>query len=358
MQVMLPLTARKGDAAALTFSMTQATVRAAQVILNFPASGSLDRIAFLGGLTGTSPTYTVSLQAVNSDGVPMGTILGGGSPASADFTISSGVNEIVLDNPHSVTSGDDIAIVFDYSSGTIGFGNFGNVVAGFVPDVNGVSLTGSTSSWSNAGQQRTSLIGIGNSTDYLAGMVPSSQLTALTTGTRFGCKWQCPSTLDGALCVGMQASDGTISGAITSRILFRIRKASDDSVLGTYTLPRFHYAGSAGRANVIFDTPFNLVGGEEYYILMEEDSGSGLGINGCLVLDSTYSADSLGYFDDFITPFNGLLPGYKGVVVYDGTWTEYPTYFPSSNGFEASIIVDLQEAGGSAPPSMRGGFIN
>src|SRR3990167_2686468 len=50
----------------------------------------IDTITHLGfryGLrTGTPPTYRVSLQALGGAAKPTGTVLGGGSPASATFT--------------------------------------------------------------------------------------------------------------------------------------------------------------------------------------------------------------------------------------------------------------------------------
>ena len=78
-----------------------------------------------GVRTGTPPTYKVSLQGVGSDGNPNGTIKGGGSPASATFTPpadttwNSTLRQITLDNAYTPTRGEMLAIVVEYSSGTI-----------------------------------------------------------------------------------------------------------------------------------------------------------------------------------------------------------------------------------------------
>ena len=78
-----------------------------------------------GARTGTPPVYRISLQAIGGDGFPDGTVLGGGSPASATFTPPADttwngtVQAITLDNSYAAAPGELIAIVIDYSSGTI-----------------------------------------------------------------------------------------------------------------------------------------------------------------------------------------------------------------------------------------------
>lgn len=79
----------------------------------------------VGSRTGTPPTYRVSLQGVDlTTGNPDGTVLGGGSPASATFTPPADttwngtVQWITLSNSYTVARGTMYAIVIDYSSGT------------------------------------------------------------------------------------------------------------------------------------------------------------------------------------------------------------------------------------------------
>jgi hypothetical protein len=79
----------------------------------------------LGTITGTTPTYRVSLQGVDASGHPDGTIKGGGSPASKTFSPSGlgwaagSWNWLTLDNSYACTRGESLAIVIDYSSGTV-----------------------------------------------------------------------------------------------------------------------------------------------------------------------------------------------------------------------------------------------
>jgi hypothetical protein len=79
---------------------------------------------------GTPPTFRVSLQGVTgSPLVPNGTVLGGGSPASATYTppASTAWNNtwqwIALSNSYTCSRGETFAIVDDYSSGSIDASN-------------------------------------------------------------------------------------------------------------------------------------------------------------------------------------------------------------------------------------------
>lgn len=79
-----------------------------------------------GTRTGTPPTYRISFQTPSTTALgPDGTVLGGGSPASDTFTppADASINGLAqcytLDNTIALTKGQQIAIVVDYSSGTI-----------------------------------------------------------------------------------------------------------------------------------------------------------------------------------------------------------------------------------------------
>lgn len=84
--------------------------------------------------TGTPPTYRISLQGVSgTTGNPDGTVLGGGSPASATFTPpadatwNSTWRWVALDNSYTCARGDILAIVIDYSTGTINGSNTSSI---------------------------------------------------------------------------------------------------------------------------------------------------------------------------------------------------------------------------------------
>jgi len=78
-----------------------------------------------GARTGTPPTYRISLQGVDASGNPDGTIKGGGSPVSATFTPPASAawdgtwQEVAFANSYSMAPGEKVALVIDYSTGTI-----------------------------------------------------------------------------------------------------------------------------------------------------------------------------------------------------------------------------------------------
>lgn len=89
-------------------------------------------------ITGTTPTYRVSIQGVNTSGNPDGTIKGGGTPASVTFSPSglgwaaNSGHWLTLDNSYTpATRGEMLAIVIDYSSGTIDASNLAAFSNGF-----------------------------------------------------------------------------------------------------------------------------------------------------------------------------------------------------------------------------------
>jgi len=91
---------------------------------------------------GTPPTYKISLQSVSS-GDPSGTVLGGGSPASATFTPTSATDGewvwIALDNSYTPSNiGELIAVVLEYSTGTIDGSN--NITATYATNNTSTSL--------------------------------------------------------------------------------------------------------------------------------------------------------------------------------------------------------------------------
>jgi hypothetical protein len=88
---------------------------------------------------GTPPTYRISMQGVSTSSfAPDGTVLGGGSPASATFTPPNDASWnatwqwIALSNSYALTRGQLFSIVIEHSSGTIDGSNFGQFNANIV----------------------------------------------------------------------------------------------------------------------------------------------------------------------------------------------------------------------------------
>lgn len=115
----------------------------ASAATNFTLDGASDKAAWLfqmekaalisevgvvvSSVTGTSPTYKIGLQGVDTAGDPDGTYLNdGGGEASATSAAWSGtlaMNNVTLTNDYSATRGQLMALVMEYSSGTIDASN-------------------------------------------------------------------------------------------------------------------------------------------------------------------------------------------------------------------------------------------
>lgn len=69
------------------------------------------------------PVYRFSLQGISSRGTPDGTVKGGGSPASVTLTPTVSQGLATFANPFTPSTGDLLALVVEYSSGTVGASN-------------------------------------------------------------------------------------------------------------------------------------------------------------------------------------------------------------------------------------------
>lgn len=101
-------------------------------VFQAPEAATITHVGFrYGTRTGTPPTYKIGLQGVTTGGLPDGTYLGGGSPASATFTPPADATWngtwqwIALDNSLAVTRGQVLTLVVEYSSGTVDGSNNG-----------------------------------------------------------------------------------------------------------------------------------------------------------------------------------------------------------------------------------------
>lgn len=114
-----------GTPAFTTFQL-DANNDAVEFIFQADEADTITHLGFrYGARTGTPPTYRISLQGVDASGFPDGTIKGGGSPASATFTPPASTawdgtwQWVALSNAYTCTRGELLAMVIDYSSGTI-----------------------------------------------------------------------------------------------------------------------------------------------------------------------------------------------------------------------------------------------
>lgn len=128
-------------AAVYTSSTLDGSTDAAEWIFDAQEAATITKLGFrLTSKTGTSPTFKISLQGRTGGGVPDGTPKGGGTPASATFTVTSITagdwTWITLDNPYTCTRGERLSIVIAYDSGTIDGSN--SIAVSIACDVFGV----------------------------------------------------------------------------------------------------------------------------------------------------------------------------------------------------------------------------
>lgn len=112
-----------------------ATTDAFGCVMQVQEAATITQACFLVGFsTGTKPTYIVSLQSLDANGFNSGTVLGGGSPASATFTPGSdgAFQCVTLANSIALTRGQHVAINVAYSSGTINASNYEEFGIGMV----------------------------------------------------------------------------------------------------------------------------------------------------------------------------------------------------------------------------------
>lgn len=120
----------KGDMALFTSQVNSTSGRKVAFAFQVPKAITISKVQFrYGARTGTPPTYICGLQGLDSSGNPDGTYKGGGSPASATFTPpadttwNSTIREITLANSYAASAGEFLALVIEYSSGTVDASN-------------------------------------------------------------------------------------------------------------------------------------------------------------------------------------------------------------------------------------------
>jgi len=118
-------------ASASTFNLSASTSKVGWVFVA-RESATITHLGFvLSARTGTAPNYRISLQSVDANGDPSGTILGGTSNALKVFdpaTLTTGdLSYLALDESADVSVGQKYAIVIEYSSGTINGSNLATV---------------------------------------------------------------------------------------------------------------------------------------------------------------------------------------------------------------------------------------
>lgn len=325
-----------------TLALDASTDKIAVVCLA-PASDTITHLWIrTTALTGTCPTYKVSLQGVTTGGAPDGTVLGGGSPASATFTVAGAERQwVALDNSYAVTLGDPIAIVVEYASGTINGSNFATFAYGshgFIyrdrPDI--PYAMANTGSWSKSASTGV-IYGMRSSTArYGFPLVSATNEIVTTLGHRLALGFNIPAGAGSTFKIrgarfagGAQAASTATYGLWTaSTEVTSVDRDTDISSIG----------GSLGRHTNIPLAPTAIDHGTDYYVGIESDGG-----------DVKVLVANFDDADDAASMPGGSMFWY---ATYNGSaWTDDDTKRPM-------IMLELDDwtepSGGSDPFPSRG----
>ena len=252
-----------------------------------------------GTATGTQPTFKCGLQGVDSSGLPDGTYLGGGSPASATFVPSSANNSkwvwVSLTNSYTPTPGDLIAIVIEYDSGTIGASNscsFANTVANLGGTCRLPYALQNTGSW--AKQAAMPCWGLRTANARYGHGIQSANYSTNTAGTN-GHR--------SALEFNLRAAEGDTYTVFGFTCLARIPATANSFIAGlwsaggvmtsiTLAADKMQTQNSDGMFQVVFISPQTLSFGTTYWAGFEVTGGAAVGLRGAVLEDE---ADRLAY---------------------------------------------------------------
>jgi hypothetical protein len=250
------------------------------------ATRTLTRAGCMVGnaILGTSPAYRISLQSLSSN-VPSGTVLGGGTPASKVFTPTTANKALLhtLDNAYVANAGDWIAVVVDYSSGTVDGSNHArfNYETSVAHDWGHMPYGYDyQTSWTRRGLGPFAL---GTSTELWGNLVDAygdATYSSSSSPNERGCAFTMPDWLDEAELEYFEWHPASVPSSTAQWVItiYEGRGAADKTVLHTETIDSTHVFGN--RRNWTYFTGSSLpvlVGGQDYRIAIK--SADTLSIN-------------------------------------------------------------------------------
>ncbi len=291
-------------------------------ILHVPTTGTISKVHYrIATATSAVMTLRIELRTVDATtGLPnaAGTLYG----SSTSITVAnptSGYKTAAV-NCTGATAGDLVAVVFDLSAFTSGsfilqgasMGGAEGATSGF--PLGAANTTGATAV--TTFQNNSIALEYGTDTFYplerncVVGQI--SAVTVTNSGTtRRGNIFRCPAPMR---AVGM-----FIWGDLDGDCLLRLRKASDDSILGTATIDK-DIRGTTGRmsAQVFFDAraTATLAAATDYYALIEGNSATSSKVYGLSNIPTQAQQDQLAggqncyavnYSGSYGTDINGRL---------------------------------------------------
>ena len=313
---------------------------------------STDAITHVGIRVGNTvqspPIYQVSLQGMGSTGLPDGTILGGGSPASATFNPSSwSINQfhwIALDNPYTPTIGQVVMPVVEYSSGTIGASNRINLVYAWgtfrtSSRINGQFTVNNWSSGSRTGRHGLALRTANSRHGFVSIGAQPTAVSLGTVGHRDVLKFALPEFFSAITCYGFRVACNPPSSGEFKLGLWN----SAGTELKSQTLTVAHLINATDSfIEAVFPTPETISPGVTYYVGIERT------VNACglVQVELSEANDQLAY----------PLGTAACRATWNGSaWSDNTTFRPLSLEL---LISDITGGGGTSfPPIGPGGLV-
>ena len=325
-------------------------------------SATITHLGFvLQSRTGTAPNYQISLQSVDADGNPSGTILGATSNALKIFdpaTLATGdLSYLALDESADLSVGQKYAIAIEYSSGTINGSNLATVRY----QTSGLSTSYDTTyayALTNAGSWSKNTTGVSiyayRSSTKRYGLTFTTTRSTITFSSatnpnEVGLKFAIPAPFTGAATYKLRGLDlmMTATGSDSWSVqLYSGGGASDTTPIDSVTNDNdcFQSAIATTRKQIFFDgTPPTLNFGDTYRLSFTPSDSSSQNIY-TLPLTAADDVQALMLGDTFCyTTRNG------------GNWTDNTLAVPMV--FELFIEDITYSAGGGGSfltPSIQG----
>lgn len=295
----------------------------------------------IGDRAGTPPTYIIGLEGLDASGLPDGTYLGGGSPASATFTPpadstwNSSWRWIALSNSYTPSNNDPIAITIRHSSGTVNGSNCQTVF--YMTQLGAQNrgfpscLTLTAGTWARSNAPAT--FGYRTATGRYGFTAVGATITSTSTsGRRAAAHWTVPAIYSSIKVRSFQLAANTPAAAATF-------KAGIWDSAGTmiheqsYDSDNFTPSNSNDAKFTMPGTLTALTGGSKYYFGLESVSSSSVGVR---AISLTEAADREAHPD-------GLLRG--GASWNGSAWTDDNTQMP----WLTLYLEDVVAAGGGSP---------
>ena len=328
------------------------TARKVAIVQQSPTADAITHIGFHHKLTvGTSPTYRVSVQGIDSSGNPDGTVKGGGSPASATFNSSSlgyaadSYQWVALDNSYTPSRGEQFALVVDYSSGTVDGSNYSQI--GYYisyDEIHQPLALDYQATWTK--RAGTPVLAFRTSTAVFGFPFSSTRTFSISGSTETGLRFTLPTWISGCKVAGIKILSSVPSGQTYGLKLYDGGDASDTTVLQSATGidGDVSVSGNRNRHILFQDTSLTtLYGGSTYRITITP------GASGTSTIYAFDATDASLEFSAFPFGNNVCITSRSG-----GNWTDTTTSRP----WAALLLEDVTVAsagGGVRQVNIRGG---